>query len=357
MAGSVGLVTDPYEQDVPANAWSTIMNARFGDKGARSFLGHTLVMEDAPALSITPLWVQFFPYDSDPRWMYADNNKMFVFEDETHSEITNTGGDYNATERWQGNIFNGLGIFNSAGDPPQLWGPIAKATLLVDLTNWPANFLCRFIKPFKNFLIAGNIFDASVQRPFRVLWSHPADPGTVPSSWDVSDATVDAGQFDLGKTSDEVVDGLDLGDLFIVYRENSVYAMQLTGTSFVFRNFNLELGGGILWKDCVQPFPGGHVVASQDDLYIHTGARGSYTSALTGRVRKWVVANRDTDNYKNSFLVTNRPEKEIWYCFPEVGHTFASIAVVWNWIDGQVGLRELPEVPFADAGPVVIPAP
>jgi hypothetical protein len=352
--GRIGLVTDPFEEDIPPNGWSNVMNARFSEKGASSILGHTLVLDDAPALAITPLWVQYFPADTGPRWVYADNNDVRVYEDGSHTEITRVSGPYNATERWQGAVFNGLGILNSAGDAPQLWAPIDDATKLVDLTNWPASYLCRFIKPFKNFLIAGHIYDGSTSHPFRVMWSHPADPGTVPTSWDVTDATKDAGHFDLGKTSDPVVDGRQLGDLFIVYRENSVYALQITGTSQVFRNYDLEIGGGILWKDCVQPYPKGHVVATQDDLYVHNGIRGQSESTLSQRVRKWIRANRDTDNYKNSFLVTNRPEKEIWYCFPEIGHTYASVAVMWNWESGAVGLRALSEVPFASAGPVVV---
>lgn len=354
MVGSIGLIEDFYEQDIPANAWSRVQNARFNEKGARAFLGHTLAMEDGPELAITPLWVENFPstLTGSPRWVYADNNKVYVAQEFSHTNITRASGDYNATERWQGTVYNGLGILNNGFDAPQLWSPIDDSQVLVDLTNWPTNYRCRFIKPFKAFLIAGYIYDTTAVRPYRVLWSHPADPGSVPADWDVADPASDAGQFDFAKTTGHVVDGLEMTDLFIVYKEDSVRAMQLTGTGQVFRNFEITGATGILWKSCVAQIPRGHVVASWEDLYVHAGSAQSVQSVLDGRVRRWIIDQRDPDNYQNSFITTNWPEREVWYCFPQVGHTYASVAVVWNWKDGQVGIRELPEVPFAAAGPV-----
>jgi len=43
-------------------------------------------------------------------------------------------------------------------------------------------------------------------------------------------------------------------------------------------------------------------------------------------------------------------EKEIWVCVPESGATYATIALVWNWTNGNIGIRELDEVPFGAAG-------
>jgi hypothetical protein len=189
------------------------------------------------------------------------------------------------------------------------------------------------------------------------MWSHPADPGAVPPDWDVADPTSDAGEFDLVRTSDHVVEGLDLGDLFIVYRENSIWALQLTGDSNIFRNFQVTDESGILWKDCAVETPLGHVVATRDDLILHQGSKSSYRSLLENRWRKQVASKRDPVNYKNSFLVTDVPEKEVWYCFPEVGQQYSSLALVWNWVTGQVGFRDMPNVPFADSGPIILPSP
>ena len=121
--GSIGLIKDPYEQDLPPNAWSTVQNARFGPQGAEAFSGHTLVMDDAPALAITPLWVKNFPsaLNGDPRWVYADNNAVHVTQNFVHTDITRASGAYSATERWQGAVFNGMGILNNGFDDPLIF--------------------------------------------------------------------------------------------------------------------------------------------------------------------------------------------------------------------------------------------
>lgn len=353
--GSIGLVADPYEQDLPPQAWSRVRNARFGVKGAQAFTGHEEVMEEAP---ITPLWIKYFPDREEPRWVFADNNKVYVWEDFQHTNITRFNEDpgdedYNATERWQGALFNSIGILNNGFDAPQQWGPISRTTTLKDLENWPSGYRCRFIKPFKNFLIAGHVYDSSDLWPFRVHWSHPADPGTVPSSWAVDNPAVDAGHFDLGRTADHVVDGLEMGDLFVVYREETTYVMQLTGTSRVFRNREISGSSGILWKDCVVSLPQGHIVATWDDLVAHQGTPASFQSLIANKLARWISARRSEEYYKNSFLIDVRARKEVWYCFPETGQEYANLAVVFNTTNGQCGIRELPQIPFADAGPML----
>jgi len=349
LAGAFGLVSDPYEQDVAPNAFSRVKNARFGDKGAKAFGGHTQVF----AGSITPTWVKWFPTRTNPRWVYANNNQVWVYEGLVHTEITRASGDYNASQRWQGGVFHGICILNNGFDPPQRWEPIDNTSALEDLTAWPINYRCRFIKPFGNFLMAGGIHDGTTDYPYRMLWSHPAAPGSVPANWNFGDPTSDSRFIDLQK-ADKVVDGLDMGDLFIVYREGSTWAMAQSDVRNKFRNFEISNSSGILAMDCMISIPRkGHVVATQEDLIIHQGSSQSFQSLLDNRARR-IFDTINREFAYNSFLVQNFPEKEVWFCFPEVGHEYASRALVWNSVNGQVGHRDLPEVPFADAGPVML---
>lgn len=353
--GGIGLITDPYEQDVPANAFTRVKNARFGDKGARAFKGHSQVLvEDGASTPITPLWLKFFPSRTDPRWAIADNNAVYVYQDFEWTNITRAAGAYNAVDRWQGSLFNNIGILNNGFDDPQEWNPTDSSQVLVDLTNWPASYRCRSIRPFKNFLIAGHIFDGTDTWPQRMMWSHPAAPGTIPSSWDVTDPAVDAGHFDLGETSDAVIDGLQLGDLFIVYREQTTYAMALTGTSRIFRNYPISQAAGLLWKDCMVETPRGHLAIGWEDIVVHRGSAGTFESVVDSRTRKWINSRRSQEFYYNSFAVINEPETEVWCCFPEEGHQYANLAYIWNWKRGPIGVRDLPNVPFADAGPILL---
>lgn len=358
--GGVVASEDVYQQDVPMNAFTAARNIRFNEKGAQQVLGHTKFFDavDLIAAPFTPTWIKYFPTRTAPRWVYADANRAFCYEGFTVTEITRytaAPGDhnYNGVDRWQGALLNGIGILNSGGDAPQMWNPIANTTRLADLSNWPAGYICRFIKPFKNFLVAGHIYDGAVLHPHRLLWGHPADPGTVPTSWNTSDPSVDAGDMEVVETPDALVDGQQMGDLFIAYRENTTWAAQLTGNSNIMRQMQLSNAAGIIWKDCVTDLPMGHVVAGWDDFYLHQGSRSSFKSLLDAKARKFLSRNRNQTYYYNCFNVLCEPEKEIWHCFPQAGYQYASLALVWNWQTGTVGFRDMPSVPFADAGPVI----
>src|SRR5512144_1667014 len=88
--GAVGVVTDAYGQDIPPNAWTSARNVRFGPQGAKAFNGETKVFDtqDGSAGLITPLWIKYFPDKTNPRWAYANNNKVFCFENGTYYNIT-----------------------------------------------------------------------------------------------------------------------------------------------------------------------------------------------------------------------------------------------------------------------------
>lgn len=360
-AGSPGVLNDPYEQDVPPNAFSRVQNARFGEKGAQSFPGHTEIFptEDGSAGLVTATWIKYFPDRTAPRWVYANNNQVFVYEDFDYENITRFtsspgDNDYNATERWQGTLFNGIGILNNGFDIPQVWLPIDSTQELVDMSDWPTGYRARFVKPFKEFLIAGHIFDGTDLLPNRIIWSNRANPGQIPPDWDFADPTSDAGERDLQKAS-AIIDGLDLAEQFIIYREGATWALQLSGDNNIMRTYEISDSTGILWKDCVASVPKvGHVVATWDDVVVHKGSSASFQSVLDPGRRRWIGKTLNQDKYKESFIVLNHPEKEVWFCFPQTGYDYANIAMVWNWQNGKCGERDLPSVPFADAGPIVL---
>ena len=150
----------------------------------------------------------------------------------------------------------------------------------------------------------------------------------------------DAGEFDLSEDPGFIVDGLALGETFIVYKSNAYYAMQWTGGSYVFRFQKISDYDGALSTNCVAYYPGGHLVFGSNDVFTHAG--GSPQSILTGVMREWLYANLDSDNYGRSFVASNLGKNEIWLCFPESGQTSCNLAVVWNWKDNTTTIRTLP---------------
>ena len=155
------------------------------------FTGHSPVF-DLP--SVAPYWAMAVPIQSEVFWLYMGLAKGYTVQQSgTHSDITRAAGDYTgaATDKWNGGVLGGIPVITNGVDAPQSWSPVSASQQLIDLPNWPANTSCRIIRPFKNFLVAFNITLSSTVSPYKIKWSNPADPGSVPSSWDHPDATKD----------------------------------------------------------------------------------------------------------------------------------------------------------------------
>lgn len=347
---SPGLIQDIPDYDIVPEAYSEGRNVRFNNKGVQAIAGYRLVMSAAP---ITPLWLKVFPPVDAPKWVYGNLTSMRVF-DSAHEDITRLSGPYTgvANERWTGDILNGVGIFNNTVDVPQLWSSFDASVRLIDLPNWPSTLRVKSLRPFGNFLIALYTIESGNHRPYRFRWSHPAAPGTYPSSWALGDPTKDSGEKDIAETEDYLVDGLKLGNLFMIYKQRSVYASQWIGKPDIFAHWNIISGKGLLWRDCVVETKHGHLVAGLDDIYLHQGIRGTEESVVEGRNREWIFNQIDADNFFNCYMVNFKKREEIWFCFPEAGETYPTLAWIFNTRYGGIGIRDIPRAPFITTGPV-----
>lgn len=350
--GAIGVVKDLPPHTLPPEAWSAASNVRFQDNKAIKFKGFEDVL-GAP--SAAPYWAMNVVDQTTAFWIYASLTKLYATDGTTHAEITRTvGGDYSTTadQLWHGGVLGGLPVITNGVDDPQAWASLSLASDMADLANWPANYVCQVIRPFKNFLVALDITKSGTRYPHTVLWSHPADPGSLPSSWDTADATKDAGEFELNDSNAGIIkDGLALGDLFFIYKEQSVWALQFVGGQFVFRNLPIFQGLGILTAGCVTTFDQGrqHFACNGERLYVHQGSSPTFLGDR--RTHKFLQANLDETNAMRSFCVANPREHEVWFCFPENGATYPSMALVWNSRDNVIGVKELdPEVPHIAVG-------
>ena len=349
---SPGLVRDVPNQKLVEGAFTEVKNFRFNEQGAETILGDRSVLTEA---SFNPVWLQPFPPRTNPVWVYMSLTEAWTVDGSTHTEITRTvGGDYAAVagERWHSDVLAGYAFFNNTVDVPQSWEAFDSSNALVNLANWDANRKCKSLRSFKNFLIALYMTDSGVERPYRVLWSNPAAPGTLPTSWDSSDPAQDANEIDLADTSDYLVDSLTLGDIHVIYKEASTWGMRFVGAPFIFQFWQILAHRGLLHRDCAVQYPGGHVVATQDDIIVHSGQLESAESIVNRRLRRWLFSAIDTTNFKNSFMFADSAKNEAWFCFPETGSTYANVALIWNWRQNSIGFRDLTPTPFAAVGPI-----
>lgn len=351
MLDSPGIVRDTPAHKLPDNAFSDGKNFVFNDEGAQTLPGNLDALSQA---SVTPLWLQPFPPLSNPTWVYANLDKVFAVNGSTHTEITRASGDYSGTisERWNSALFNGVAVFNNAIDLPQAWTTIDSSTQLVDLPNWDITRRAKVIRTFKNYLIALNLTDNGTARPYRILWSDSANVGTLPGSWDSTNPATDSREFDLAQTQDHLVDCLPLGDINIVYKEASTWGMRFVGPNQYFSFWQIFGARGLLTRDCMVNVANGQIAVTQDDIILHQGQVEQAQSILTRRNREALFSSIDTTNFKQSFVLANFRKNEFYFCYPELGETYANRMLVWNWDRNATSFTDIPSTPFGAIGPV-----
>lgn len=340
---TIGEVRDTADYQLPPEAWTIANNMRVRNSGMETLNGWTRTLL-GPASS-PPLFAPHFaiPIQTNVAifWLSVSLAKAQAFDGTNYADVTRLAGDYLTTDTWQwnGTLLGGVPILNNGADVPQFWSSISLAQRLQNLTNWPSTLRARVVRAFGPFLVYGNITDNSVNFPHLVRWSHPAVPGSVPVSYDVSDTTKDTGEKDFPDVQSGVLqDLLPLGDSMFVYKSGSTWKGRYIGGRFIFdwgqsawRNTL-----GILGTRCVAHTGDGlrHVLATQDDIVWHDG--NTVRSVLNLRQRQRLFNELDTENFFTSFMFCNPLNTEMWFCYPGPGATQPDRALIMNYGVGDV---------------------
>ena len=342
-----GLNKDLMAEELVPGQWTDCLNMRFRDGFAERFKGMQSLFSDP---LVTPYWIA--PYSSTTMryWVHAGLAKVYVDDGTTRTDISNATAFTGAIDdRWTGGSLNGVFICNNKADQPQYWGGDVTVKLQV-LPGWVSTHRVGWMRPWKNYILCGDVTKGAVRYPHMLKWSAVAVAGSVPSTWDVADATQDAAERDLAETADVMVDGLPLGDAFIIYKERSMYSVTQTFDSRIFRTARLPGNSGMLTRGCAVSTPLGHVVLTAGDLIVHAGQ--GVKSIVSGRMRNWLF-NSINSALANRCFVTSSPKKnEVWVCFPSTDSTSCDTALVWNWTNDSFGIRTLANVTYGDAGQV-----
>jgi len=332
---SVGVIRDSPPHELPPEAWTLAENVRFEDDSIVQLLGYSQVFGTP---TVAPYYAQFVSAPGQPWWIYAGLNKIIAYDGVTHSDITRTtdGATYNTTAigQWQGTNIGGIPVLNNSVDVPQAWigPPFSGGLHMVNLPNWPSSLRCKTIRAFGVYMMALNLTDAGVAQPYDVRWSHPADPGQVPPTWNIADPTHNAGQVSLSDVdSGQIVDGLSLQGKFYVYKENSVWRFRDVGGQFIFDEDAFLETTGLLAPRCVAVTGDGqrHFFVGQDNIYTHDG--NSAKPLLDKRTRRYLFNALDVQNYTTSFVFVNPVRQEGWFCYPSLGQTVPTRALIVNY--------------------------
>lgn len=331
-----GVAPDQGPEVLPDEYYSRARDVYFRD-GAERVAG--LVSVYGTPL-FPPRWLLFTPDQNGvPGWIYATNAGIAWTEGANHIDITPTSflGPTKANP-YTGGLLNGVPVVSSRR--PWYWtgDQIANMDILPD---WPLTLFAESVRPYKFHLIAMGITSAGTEFDDEVRWSAAANPGQIPGSWTPA-ADNEAGSAQLGQTGGKCVDGAQLRSSFVIYKETSTYLMDYVGGSQVMTVRPLFSESGILASNCVAAVASEHVVLTDGDVIRHDGQR--VERIADAQVRRAIFRGIDGTNARESFVVSNYADSEVWVCVPEQGSKEPNIAFVVDIKTGRWGVRDLPEL-------------
>jgi hypothetical protein len=347
----------PY--DMAPSFFSYGNNVRFLDGKAGKILGHIEVL-GTPAAA--PYWATGWLQGSTNVWIYGTATSLRKISGVTHSDVTRSAGAYttiaSTTDNWQGDVLGGVLVVCNGIDAPQSF--TQAASVFADLTQWPSTLKCKAIVPFKNHLIALNLTDSAsgsaVAQPFTIRWSDAIPAGSDnngTNTWVTSAAASESGETSLMGTKGHVLNAVQLGNLLMIYKEDSVYSLNYVGGAFTFNIRQVFKDTGLFSRDSVVDLGNGkHVMMTTDDVVVHDG--NSIKSIIDDQMKTFLFSKIDSASLHKTFMVHNKIKSEVWICFPVTGATggYPNLALIWNYVENTWATRDLPSVNYIAKGVV-----
>ncbi len=342
--GRAGIVRDTKPHLLDSSVWTDGRNVRFSRNKAFAMGG---VLEARSKTGLLNGGLLASPTSN--YFIYTTGGKVYSFDGTSEADITRTtGGDYleDADDLFRIQLFNGFGLLSNEQDTPQEWDPTVGTNKLVPLSNWGSGHLCKSLRPFKSFLIAIGMTESATIYPHKIRWSHPAGPGEVPTSWDDTDPTKEAGSYSFPDTDKGIlVDGLELGNRFYIYKQGSIWVLNYVGGDQILSRDNIVNNIGLKVKRSLVnlPFYAGQRVqffVGDNNFYIMDGLR--VIPVWENVFRDEILALVDPDNWvTRSFSVINPRHHEVWFCIPEMGVSYPNLAFCFNFENNTYSIRDL----------------
>lgn len=362
--GTLGVVKDVLPTDLPPEAWTDSKNCQFTSgyvarARGQQRVGPTEVYPVEPWYLLSNPTSPGFNELGLPFVVFSDMLEVHAFGNNFgYENLTPDGGipgaqtaDGIRTAWPSGGWFNGVLVYNarSRAGPWYLNGPPQAGGRLELLPNFSiagvSELHVSVLRPYRNFLLGLGVWEQNQNFATHLLWSHPADPGTVPPSWDVTDPTTMAGRVPLGATAAPLIDCLQLGDMNIVYKLDSVIRMERIASNAIFSFREISNQAGMLAQDCAVNFTQGRqlFLTNQGDVAVTDGH--SVQSLLDGKHQRYLPTRIKWRIAGQSFVVADRKNREVYVCYPSVdneGTLFCDEALIWNWVENTWAIRKLP---------------
>ena len=368
--GQVGIIKDTPTYSLPPNAFSNGLNVRFVDNGVEKLDGYVEVMKDCP---IYPQHLVFVNQDEKDYWIVFGNDVpitrasvnlaiwLYNPSDSQWYDLTPTDPiQILSPDVWSAE-WNGRILYATYAGLENLYWPMGDDNKF-DITNKFEKFVPlspegeerRFTSmySFKSHVIGLGVNYSDYSNPYMVQWSTPMSTyeAPTPEKWDLMNPDLDAGEYELNETKGVIVGGRQLGDSFMVYKEDCVYVMNYIGPPFMFGFKVMAKDIGMLSRNGIDVFDGGHVFIGNNNVYLNNGQ--NIVPLLSDKLQSEMFDDISGDNYFRAFVVADKLNTEMLIAWPSNNSRHCDRAIIWNWRTGTMSLRDLPDIDHACEGVV-----
>ena len=355
--GMMGVNTDVPAWQLPPNVWSASNNVRFDDLSVRKSQGLKEVFDDLGSLNPIHLETYQSGNDSGTWWIAFGESRIKLWDGSVWTYLTPDPSPSNlpidSPGQWQTTKLGSLVYATNGIDPPYYWDG-NKDNRFEPIPDWTSSEnsphkygAVQTLAGFKSFLWAGNVSVeeddvGTIPKPNRtfersVYWSNMTNFYTAPQ-WDIT-LESDAGYYELLDSMGGVVHMQQLRESMMIYKSDSIIVSTFIGAPFMFTFQTIAPEIGVLCKNAVADFPGGHWFVGRSDCYINNGQ--TIETKLTNRVQSEMFKDSDGDYAHNTYCVTDWANNEIWTCFPTVGSSRPNRALIWNYKNDTFSFRDL----------------
>lgn len=359
--GMMGVNTDVPAWQLPPNVWSDSNNVRFSDLSVKKSQGLSKVFDGLG--TTTPIYLE--TYQSGDKgsgiwWIAFGTHEIKLWDGYNWLDLTPSSKPTDmpvySKGQWQTTKLGSLVFATNGIDPPYYWDgktsnkfmPLPNWTYQSDPPSGHSYGAVQTLAGFKSFLWAGNVYvnkddtgtptlEGNKLFSRSVYWSNMTNFYTAPD-WDITPDS-DAGFYELLDSMGDVVHMQQLRESMMIYKSDAIVVSTFVGAPFMFTFQTISPEIGVLCKNAVAEFPGGHWFVGRSDCYVNDGQ--TIETKLTNRVQSEMFKDIDGDYAVNTYCVTDWGNNEIWTCYPSVGNSRPNRALIWNYKNDTFSFRDL----------------
>ena len=325
--GSQGIITDVNPHDLPPNAFSDGANVVFRDgavirapvfKNLASVTGGSSYLSDTQEDDIAGV----FNYNTSTGGaiigVVGNDNRVYTYDNGVEADLTPAG----ATTTVSDGIYTsceiaGFVILNRPTSEPFIFEPVTHTTFKkMSDGDWPSTDRAVAMRSYKDFILALNVTSSGTKYGTMVKWSDAVQyktDYTTGVTWTPATSNL-AGSNILTDFRTDIIDGVPLGNAFIIYSTTESAIMDFTGAQSIFSFRSFYQGDGVINVNCVASTGKEHFVFGDTDIYMHNGI--TVTQLARGKVKDRIYSTLVRDKQDKCFVHYDQVNDLVYFCYP-----------------------------------------